>query len=308
MLDDATWVVDRARLVRINADALEPMAERLTGLAVPAWHSEYHLFAPEQTMAGYVLALDTLNSCFWPRSGQLDGAGHPTPGYIDLALGLKRAFEAQVPFDDGHFLAQLGEHDLDRWLPGMAMAESRVTALRQLGELLVSDFGGQATELIGSCQQSAVTLARMLATRLASFADFAIFEGRHVALLKRAQIVGADLWAALGGCGLGCFLDIPALTCFADYKLPQLLRAEGVLEYAPGLQGHIELGLELEAGSVAEVEIRCATIVAVEMLRMELLRSGRRLNAVEVDWLLWHRSQSLAPSSPPHHRVRTVFY
>ena len=62
----------------------------------------------------------------------------------------------------------------------------------------------------------------------------------------------------------------------------------------------------IEAGSPCEVEIRAATVWAVELLRRELERRGRSLLAVEVDWLLWHTSQRR--QMPPHHRTRTTFY
>jgi hypothetical protein len=59
--------------------------------------------------------------------------------------------------------------------------------------------------------------------------------GRQVFLLKRAQIFAADVWGAFGGRGLGAFVDVDALTCFADYRVPVVLRELGVLRYSERL-------------------------------------------------------------------------
>ena len=69
-------------------------------------------------------------------------------------------------------------------------------------------------------------------------------------------------------------------------------------------------GVKAEGGwavvCTEEVEIRAATIVAVEELRQGLKRRGRNLFTFELDWLLWHIAQSA--KMPPHHRTLTTFY
>merc|ERR1712139_122238 len=51
---------------------------------------------------------------------------------------------------------------------------------------------------------------------------------------------------------------------FADYRVPQILRAEGVLSYADDLARRIDAQEEIRAGSEEEVEIRSATVVACD--------------------------------------------
>ena len=55
------------------------------------------------------------------------------------------------------------------------------------------------------------------------------------------------------------------------------------------------------------MEIRAATVVAVERLREALAARGRELLSIEVDWILWELSQGLYPVRP-YHRTRTIFY
>ena len=52
-------------------------------------------------------------------------------------------------------------------------------------------------------------------------------------LLKRAQIAVSDLNLAFGGERWGDFQDVDQCTVFADNVLPNVLRVDGVLRYAP---------------------------------------------------------------------------
>ena len=88
------------------------------------------------------------------------------------------------------------------------------------------------------------------------------------------------------------------LTAFADYKVPQVLRGFGVLDYTVDLARRIDERRLIPMGSPEEVEIRAATVWACEWIRQELGSRGTALQAFEVDWTLWQAGQSprLAPT------------
>ena len=69
--------------------------------------------------------------------------------------------------------------------------------------------------LIEQADRSAGKLVNLLAKHFTCFRDETRLDGKKVRLLKRAQIFVADLWAAFGGTGYGCFDDIDCLTMFA---------------------------------------------------------------------------------------------
>lgn len=133
---------------------------------------------------------------------------------------------------------------------------------------------------------------------------------------KRAQIFAADVWAAYGRrvCtpedpAPFAFHDVERLTMFPDYRVPQILVGRGVLVYAPALAAAVDARQEVASGSAEEVEIRAATVQAVEGLREALAAAGRPgVKSVVLDWLLWQEGERLKDSLPPHHRTRTVFY
>jgi hypothetical protein len=273
-----------ARATQVSLGPLDKALEVLRERPLPAWDRRRHYEGERDRTAAYVLVLDTINFCFWPGRG----------GYWRLAEGIRDGFLAGEPLWDHDVLAALTAERLARWTGDLPLMEERVTALREVGRL------GDPIALV---EATAVDTARGLAARLTSFADVAAYEGREVPFLKRAQIAAADL----AGAGAADFHDLAELTCFADYKLPQALRHLGVLVYSDQLARQVDDWRELAAGERAEVEIRAATVVAVERLRESLAERGRPLRSFEVDWLLWDYAQGLYPVRP-HHRTRTVFY
>jgi hypothetical protein len=98
------------------------------------------------------------------------------------------------------------------------------------------------------------------------------------------------------------------LTAFADYKLPQVLRHLGILNYSPELAQMVDNQVLLSPGSAEEIEIRANTIWAVEVIRQELERCGRKTRAFEIDWLLWNMGQEDTYRAKPYHRTVTIFY
>jgi len=141
--------------------------------------------------------------------------------------------------------------------------------------------------------------------------------------LKRAQIFVGDVNAALN-LKLG---GMERLTTFADYRVPQILRHWGILEYAPGPTGlgaKVDRQVELDSGSCDEISIRAATVVGVEEL-VKLLNeretdagAGAGADAnnktvftdVTVDWYLWQVGERMHQEGvmKPFHKVRTHFY
>lgn len=75
------------------------------------------------------------------------------------------------------------------------------------------------TNCIEAADGSAARLVNILAEDFSCFRDESRFEGKTVRILKRAQILVADLWACFNGEDYGAFDDIEKITIFAG-RLP----------------------------------------------------------------------------------------
>lgn len=158
-----------------------------------------------------------------------------------------------------------------------------------------------------------------------------------VYFLKRAQILVAETWAAffpppssqtphpiLPGGG------IHKLTMFADYRVPQILHHLKILTYPSSLLTLLESRHHFAPGSKEEVSIRAASIVAVELVRDEILALRHQdkeaagaataggdyganvpVSSVLIDFYLWDAAKRIEEDGEiavPAHRTRSIWY
>lgn len=313
VLKTTAYVVQNARYVKIDNDAIARAADTLAEKRVepPSWNYELHYHDGTERSVNYLFLLDALNFCFWgsPR-WTIRYGGKKLDGYWALAASLKRAAEEDPHILYMGLLSRITRQEFARILRGnrrIPLFEERWRNARELGTVLRA-FWGDAARFVEHANQDAALLAQEITEWFPSFNDIAVYRNHKVRFFKRAQILVADLWGAFDGKNWGAFKNMEHLTAFADYKLPQVLRAWGILEYAPSLARKVDAQKELKAGSAAEIEIRAATLWTVEFLREELAARGRDLWSIQVDWILWEASQTKRAGMKPYHRVRTVYY
>ena len=239
-------------------------------------------------------------------------------------------------------------------IPDMSI---RCELLNELGRGILEKHNGSALHMIEKAHRSADALVNIILESFPGFRDFVSDDANSesfewettkqrsctVHFYKRAQIAVADIWAALGrnvstaksnddSQLLRCceFNDLPSITTFPDYRVPQILRHVGVMKYENDLAQKVDSQIELVKGCHDEVSIRAGTVVAVDGLvlrvkeklatiasnavgdvsKKDLQTLADDVSAVTLDWYLWQQGEKLDRQNllEPHHRVRTTFY
>jgi len=313
----AERVVARSRRVRIDRGRLRDYVPTLPQ-TVPDWwdgvDADAHFCDGTERTLMYLLLLDAVNFCFWPSHFEVEFRGRVygrDDGYLALVAALTRAFEEGVPLWEASFLRRLSAEDLRHVLRcqgEVPLFEERLRHLRDIGEVLTAEFGGEASALLETAGGDAPRLARLLADRFVAYRDTRTYQGERFDVLKRAQLCASDIIGCFRGSGYGALTGAEELTCFADYKLPQLFHSLGIFEYDPELDRAIRAGRTIVAGSQEEVEIRANTIVVVEHLKSLLQERGVEIASRELDWILWNESVRPGAVTVPHHRTVTTAY
>jgi putative queuosine salvage protein len=320
VLTGAARVVREAPLVQLDLGAIERLAARWADEPWPenSAFPEMHYYDGTERTLNWLLLLDALNFCFWAFPGEarwrVEWRAETVDGYNALAASLSRAMDEGLPLHDAAYLATLDEESLAAILrpaPDAApipLFAERLANAREVGRVLLERYAGQFANALEAAGRDAVSLSLLLARDFPSFADVAIWNGQRVPFLKRAQICVADTHTAFGGKGLGAITSLDQLTAFADYKLPQLLRYQGVMVYALEMAAQVDAYQQIAAGSAPEVEIRAATVWAVELIRRALAERNVIRSASAIDYRLWSESQEPTPDMRPYHRTRTIYY
>ncbi len=314
MLSACRWVAGRAEHVAIDEERIKQLAPRWlgAGFTPPLWDPRFHYRGSPILTAQYMFVVDTLNFCFWgDPKWRISYRGNLLDGYWALAASITRAVEEGMPVLDAWYLAEISDQSVAAIFRGegeIPLLRERAANLREAGRWLLERYQGWFHNFVDEASRNALRIALRLAEELASYRDVSLYGGREIPFLKRAQLCAADLHGIFGGKLYGALTDLDKLTAFADYKLPQMLRALGVLIYSQALSEAVDSLKPLPAGSPEEVEIRACTVWAVELLRQELSDRGLSVTASDIDYYLWYLSQGPQQDVRPYHRTSTIFY
>ncbi len=310
-------VLKRARNVKIRKRPIKELAASWAqrSLRLPAWRSDMHFSAPhdEEAMLDYLIILDSLNFCFWNPEGkrwQILYNGKLYDGYFALSLALKDFFEAYPDKANLKYFSNISFKKFRELLQGgknLLLLKKRWEIVKKVSRHLVENYKASSKQFVLSGNRQFSILIPKIAAELFAFDDQAIYQESNVYLWKRAQILAVDICAALGGRGTYKFKDPGYPTTFPDYRIPQILEHLDIIEYSPKLKGLIKNRSLLPKASREEIEIRAATVWAIEYLKEALKRKGKELRSFEIDWLLWNESK-LGKLRLPHHRTETWFY
>ena len=319
ILNSTKWVVKRSKFVKINKLTNSQLFERyLDKLKIK--HPEQEKVSPPlmgKELAEWVFVVEILNHCFWPDLNEarweVNYGGRWYSGYWALEASLTRALKVLgIRVFDSEFLRRVKLDDLERIFSGkgkIPLIGERLKNLREAGEVLQERWQGSVINVLEEAEKSAWKLVKLLRENFRSFRDEAVYEGKKVYFYKRAQIFPVDLSIKFNGTSWGEWYDLNSLTAFADYKLPQVLRQLGILEYDKKLARKVDNFELIGAGSNEEVEIRAATIQACEMIKEEVLeKKGIKLSSPQIDQWLWSLGQHDYFRQRPYHRTRTIFY
>ncbi|KAF6025076.1 C9orf64 [Bugula neritina] len=322
--------------VHIHQSGIESLAMNLINLIKADRHSihmkgwkthQLHPAEANQSAIDWIFLVDALNFSFWSVSPtkkfMVDYAGETYTGYWTLCAAVNRALDEGIPITSAeyckNFTIEKARHVFrSNSTTEMPMLEERVKVMQEIGQVLLEKFDGSFSNCIAKANGEARKLLQLVTENFSCFRDEGVFNGRKVSFYKRAQILVADLWACFEGEGLGRFDDIDSITMFADYRIPQLLVYFNVLSYSEELDELLKKEHMFSNGDEIEMEIRGASIWAVELLAKSMNKiiqddtelKGVHINSILLDHFLWdyRREHNVETQHVPFHRVRCIYY
>ncbi|KAK6021007.1 hypothetical protein OSTOST_13331 [Ostertagia ostertagi] len=290
-LESGKFIMENARYITVNEEGVLRVAHMILDAVKDGSMAEVEFSAQAVHPKGkgkaaidWVFFADTVNFSFWPDRGSkydVTYEGTKYTGYFAACAAINKALESGLNITSAEWMARATEAEVDKIFKSdsgysIPLLAERVKAINESGRVLLEKWNGSFYNCVVAAGKSAIKLLNIIVDNFESFRDFAVFNGKKVSFLKRAQILVADVYGALDGDDPVCdFEDIGlvsrssrglSLTMFADYRVPQALAYLGALEYSPELIKLLKSGEILPNGSAEEVELRGASIWVCERI------------------------------------------
>lgn len=241
------------------------------------------------------LALNSINYQFWDLGENGEFLRYAFEGVVG-AQGMRNAFERawndpESPLSQARRGTPLTPQGIKEVFGDIPSIDTRVAVLN---EILLPPKLEQISQDLARQYAATGEFTTPMAHQVAQ--TFPLSYGDQV--LKKAQLAISEMWVKAVDAG-----DTASrcdLTAFADYQIPNILRALGVLHYGDELASKIDAYQEIPYESDEEKAIRGASLIAVEKIAAQ---AGVPVAAV--DHYLWTRRKE---AQTPFHLTFTTAY
>jgi len=309
IIDTIKYVVEKSSHVKINRERID---EFVKAHEIKGNWSELTQFPElsDKDKIAYIIIIDSINFCYWgDPKWSIEYEGKLLDGYFAMDAAIHRALKNNVPFLDAKYLSELTANELKEIFSGntqIPLFDERLRILNEIGKECISRYAGDFSKMVIESKKDVVTLLKKIVETFPSYDDVTMYKGKEVRLFKRAQLAISDIHIIFNGKGYGEFKNFHELNAFADYKIPQILRKLGILEYDKELARKIDNKIMIEKDSEQEIEIRANMIWAIEIIKKSY--NNPNMTSSDIDHYLWMLSQAKSPNDKPYHLTKTIYY
>jgi hypothetical protein len=310
----------RPRHVLLNERALLVLGKRIAQerFSVPSWRESVFPQTDDEIFVNFIGVGNAINFAFTDfethQSFQVQWLGKEWRGAYAMWACLSRALENDGNILDGTFLMHLTLQEAKRIFTGsseLPLLNERLKNLREIGAVLTAKYNGNFWNLVRTGSHRTFGpdgVLERLVTDFHSFRDAGKQADAELKFHKRAQLFAMMYEGrARSSYKLQRLADSDLLGPIADYDIPRVLHAAGVLEYSPDLEHKVQTWQPIEANSLEEMEIRAQAVNAQTLLlaRINDLRSDEKIDFLALDYKLWCAGRQL---KEPHHLTKTTAY
>jgi hypothetical protein len=317
VLSSTKQVILKSKHVKINDKAISLFTQSIThhDFEIVDWRKDALIkdISLEDNIA-LTMIYGALNFSYWgDPKWKVSINNKEYGGAIGMLMSLKRAFNNYYPITKPNYLSHLSHNDMYEIFKGnttIPMFRQRLELIQELAKGVLNKYNGKFSNVIFKAKNYAPKITELLAQDFPTvFNDEVTYNGSKIKFYKRAQLVPADLFDLRQIGIISLYLTgYENLTAFADYKVPQSLRKYGILQYSDELANKVDHKIELQPGSQEEIEIRAATIWAIELATRMISQKFPEATPAKVDNIFWGRGQIKSHDDKPYHRVRTIWY
>ncbi len=297
------YVVNNSKYVKINYERVNEMIEKINESEVTHWLNDNPfgiLDMSFEEIVNFLLIYHTIGDyCFWgdPKweidtpNGKFDGS------YAIMYLIINR-FKANNDFN-------MSFNEFKEFLKGnveIPLLNDRYENLVQMNEFL-KNCDKTFYEIIKNMHTDS-ELFEFIVSHFPYFEDEAEYGNQRIYFYKRAQLLTSDLLHIMEiKCGIKT--EYSNLIGCADYKIPQVMRCYGMLEFEQSLAEKVDQKIALPENSLQEIEIRANDL---EVINYIYEKTDKKYTRMDINDFIWLLGQDKTKMTKPYHRTLTKHY
>jgi len=260
-----------------------------------------------EELVNFLLIYHTMGFCYWGEpKWEVEYNNNKYDGAYGLICALTKKIEKNKLFLDFTYLSSLSYEEFKVILSGnieIPLIKERYDFLMEVSKIVSQDMNNNFYKFTKDMNND-IELTNFLIDNFPSFVDVSEYKKRDVYYYKRAQLLVSDI-LHIKQEQLGVYVDYSNLIGCADYKIPQVLRDLQIVEYDDKLSELVDNKVQLDKGSIYEIEIRSTMLVVVDYIKNKSLH---KYNAININDYIWLQGQDKNNTKMPYHRTRTTAY
>lgn len=307
--NEIKYVVNNSRYVKIN---YQKLSEFISNFGIPNykhWFADFDLNLDEKEKILLVFIIESLNFCFWQKPKyKVVYHNEEVKGSEALFLRIIDEVENNKNFLDINYLYHLSFEEFQNIfsssLGELSMIDTRYKLFVDTVSVICEKGDKFYEELFDI--KSDYELLNYIICNFKYFDDCSEYKNKVIHFNKRATLLVNDLFYMSDTINKN-IKNVNSMFGCADYGIPRTLRTYDILEYNDELSNMVDNEIEIEQNSEMEIEIRANMLYALEIMKKELQTSGKIINSIELDNLIWQMGRKKKNVLPYHHTT-TIFY
>lgn len=306
ILNSAKEVADKSQYVTINKNKIKEFIQNTDIKESTYWltNNPFGILDLDiEEIVNFLIIYEAIDYSFW---GEPKWTIKTENGNLDGAFALMYAL-LKLQKTKGHLnFEEISKEEFSQALRGnteIPLLKERYGNALEVSKTINKKMQGSFYQFIKGITDD-VSLFNIIIENFPCFKDVRTYQDQPVFFYKLAQLATSDI-LHIRAFKENIKIDCSSLVGCADYKIPQILRALGILEYHKELAELIDHKKELAENSIYEVEIRANMIVAINLIKKECNHS---VSSIAINDMIWSLGKEKSKEILPYHLTRTMSY
>ena len=299
------YVALNSKYVSINYKKLNEYIKTIDIKKIKFWLSNnpYDLFEMKiDKVINFMLLFDSINYCFW---GQPKWTIETIEGKKDGSDALLYTLLNYVKKSDRVDFSNVSFKEFSNILKGnvdIPFLKERYNTIVSICNVVNEKMNGNFYNYIKEINKD-TELFKIIINNFSNFCDERDYNNEKIYFYKLAQLLTSDI-LHIKELIDGTKVDYSHLVGCADYKIPQTLRALGILEYNEELSEIVDNKKIIDKNSKYEVEIRANMIAVISYINSNL----KNVCQIDINDYIFSTSKNVKNIVKPYHLCKNRNY